>query len=552
MRQLRSKKKPSLLNGKHRHSKEKAMHLNKDRNPYFFNLPQQNKYFDRECEQETNDEYDINDDDNNNKNIIPYKIRGILTCIGSILIYLSLGSIYTIGNMIPYFSSYMTSINNDNYSYLQYISKCNYIFACTVAGQSIFFPIGGKLGQKFGIKITIIIGSIIQSIFGVLCTYFVCHNYLLTYITYGILFGIGIGIAYPNILVLVMRWYPNNKGFVNGLVLCGFGISALIFDKVQTVLINPNNLEQDAVFGFVNDEIIRNFPYIFLYLGAIFFVMQIIGVLLMSYPPTTITTTRMNHNYNYNNNNNHNIDLSERIPLISMNTNNVNGIVNELENGLIIDNDDDDNDIINEISEEIGYDLIDVLKDIRFWQLYFNFFIDGLIIVFITTQWKIFSNNIGVKNDSYLSLIGSISGIFNGGGRILFGFILDKNQSFRFTLGIINILLSILLFTWPYCFGDIMPFIWVCLLFGLFSSNFSIFPTIISFIYGQKNIGIYVGLIFSSQIFSAFIGIYIVDELNNIINNWQYMCFIIAVIQLFGAAISFTFNQKRKRIDNYK
>ena len=74
------------------------MHLNKDSNPYYFNLPQKNKYFvDREYEEsmkQTND----NPNDDNKKN----KTKGILTLIGGILIYLSLGSIYTIGTCIFY------------------------------------------------------------------------------------------------------------------------------------------------------------------------------------------------------------------------------------------------------------------------------------------------------------------------------------------------------------------------------------------------------------------------------------------------------------------
>merc|ERR1712228_296416 len=163
---------------------------------------------------------------------------------------------------------------------------------------------------------------------------------------------------------------------------------------------------------------------------------------------------------------------------------------------------------------------------------------------FIATQWKIFSNHLGISDDAYLSLIGSISAIFNGFGRILFGYIFDKTQSFRFVLGGINMCLAMLLFSWPYCFGNIMPFIWVCLLFGLFSSNFSIFPTVTTLLFGTKNVGTNVGLIFSSQIFSAFIGIYVLEMLNVAINDWKIMCFIIASIQLLGAVVSFTFSTK--------
>ena len=72
------------------------MHLNKDSNPYYFNLPSKNKYYvDREYEESLEQSKD-NLNTNNKSN----KIRGILTCIGGILIYLSLGSIYTIGMLL--------------------------------------------------------------------------------------------------------------------------------------------------------------------------------------------------------------------------------------------------------------------------------------------------------------------------------------------------------------------------------------------------------------------------------------------------------------------
>eukprot|EP01084_Bolivina_argentea_P221352 374927_1 len=329
--------------------------------------------------------------------------------------------------MLPYFASYLSTINNGDDNYTGYISKCNYIFALTICGQSISFPLGGQMGTRFGAKPTIIIGCLIQSIFGVLCTYFVCDNYILVYFTYGILFGVGIGIDYPNIFVIVMQWYPTRKGFVNGIVLCGFGISALIFDKVQTVLINPNNYQQHPETGFANHEIIRHFPFIFLYLGSSFFVMQTVGVLLMSQPSrSTASPDPIVSSIN-----------EETLPLIRV-----------------------DEPATNEAQEEEGFDVIQVIKDIRFWHLYANFFVDGMIIVVVSTQWKVYSNALGIQDDSYLSLIGSISAIFNGCGRIIFGAILDHTSSFRFTLGTVNLLLCILLYLWPFCVGGAMPFIW--------------------------------------------------------------------------------------------
>jgi len=478
------------------------------------------------------------------------KIGGILTCIGGVLVYLALGSLYTFGNMLPYMASYLAyKQEGDDLTtyYLDYVSKCNYIFAFTIAGQSVFFPIGGKLGQMYGLKLLIIIGAAIQSILGVLCSYFVADRYDVMYVTYGLCNGIGIGLAYPNILVLVMRWYPNAKGLVNGIVLCGFGVSALIFDKVQTAIINPHNLEQLQKTGFAHaDAMMERFPFIFLYLGGVYFAMQMIGVLLMSVPPKKeFAVSSLPPQVQ-----------SQQAQAVAVSTNDEDEqqplIMTSMSTELRLEQSSDQ--LLQQsamVAPPPDFDFMDVVSDLRFWQLYLNFFIDGIVIVFVATQWKIYSNDLGVTDDAYLSLIGSISSAFNGGGRILFGWILDKNRSFRFTMGCVNIVEAMLLFTWPYCFGQAIPMIWTCLLFGCFAANFSVFPTTISMFFGEKNVGINVGLIFSSQIFSAFLSMYALDALRTSL-RWEYMCFVVASIQLLGALVSFSVKSNHMRGNDKK
>ena len=182
------------------------MHLDKEENPYYLNVSNlfQRDYDDVEAADKTKRQRK-SDDCGRCGNT-----KGILSVIGGVMIYLSLGSVYSFGNMLPYFASYMASKGDSDY--LDYVSQCNYIFAFTVAGQSIMFPIGGWLGAKIGYKWAILIGGAIQSVLGVMCTYFVCSQPTMTWITYGVLFGVGIGIAYPNILVVVMQWFPEHKG----------------------------------------------------------------------------------------------------------------------------------------------------------------------------------------------------------------------------------------------------------------------------------------------------------------------------------------------------
>ncbi|XP_005112731.2 MFS-type transporter asR1, partial [Aplysia californica] len=83
-------------------------------------------------------------------------------------------------------------------------------------------------------------------VLGVFLTYVtVKESFGLTVLTYGLMFGYGIGLAYTAPLGCAMRWFPQRKGLVNGLVVAGFGGGAFIFDQVQTAFINPDNFKPD-------------------------------------------------------------------------------------------------------------------------------------------------------------------------------------------------------------------------------------------------------------------------------------------------------------------
>jgi OFA family oxalate/formate antiporter-like MFS transporter len=48
------------------------------------------------------------------------------------------------------------------------------------------------------------------------------------YITYGVLAGTGIGIAYNVVIATVSAWFPDKKGLCSGCLMMGFGASALV------------------------------------------------------------------------------------------------------------------------------------------------------------------------------------------------------------------------------------------------------------------------------------------------------------------------------------
>jgi MFS transporter, OFA family, oxalate/formate antiporter len=52
------------------------------------------------------------------------------------------------------------------------------------------------------------------------------------YVTYGIIGGIGAGMAYITPLAMVTKWFPDRKGLAGGLVAGGFGLGAFVYNQV--------------------------------------------------------------------------------------------------------------------------------------------------------------------------------------------------------------------------------------------------------------------------------------------------------------------------------
>ncbi|XP_021364599.1 uncharacterized protein LOC110457591 [Mizuhopecten yessoensis] len=173
-----------------------------------------------------------------------HRLRGYVVIIGGILVHLTLGTVYTFGNMTPYMTSYMRKKNVS--AELTYADSL-WVMAVAAMGQGASVFIGGILHRKLGTRLTTLLGGWISS-GGVLLTYFTIQSsFGLTVLTYGAMFGFGVGIAYATPMGCGMKWLPDKRGLVNGLVVAGFGGGAFIFDQVQTAYLNPDNLAPNKV-----------------------------------------------------------------------------------------------------------------------------------------------------------------------------------------------------------------------------------------------------------------------------------------------------------------
>ena len=158
------------------------------------------------------------------------------------MVHLSLGTIYTFGNMAPYIVSY---VRNSSHPEDLHQGTTAWIFAFALAGQGGAMFLGGFLVKKIGSRWTTLIGSLIMSA-GVTLSFFTIKvSFWLLLLTYGLIFGIGVGMAYIGPLTCAMKWLPKWKGFANGIVVAGFGLGAAHIQRSTNRLHQPGEQKSD-------------------------------------------------------------------------------------------------------------------------------------------------------------------------------------------------------------------------------------------------------------------------------------------------------------------
>ena len=100
---------------------------------------------------------------------------------------------------------------------------------------ALAMPFAGSYMDKYGPRIMTITGGIFISI-GWFLSGFTSSITVLT-ISYGVIGGIGVGIAYGAPMAVAAKWFPDKEGLVVGLTLGGFGLSPFITAPAASWLI---------------------------------------------------------------------------------------------------------------------------------------------------------------------------------------------------------------------------------------------------------------------------------------------------------------------------
>jgi MFS transporter, OFA family, oxalate/formate antiporter len=104
------------------------------------------------------------------------------------------------------------------------LAELQWTFSLLIILQTWLSPFQAFLVDRFGPRRLISLGAIMAGGSWILAAY--VDNLLALYLTYGVIGGFGTGIIYVGIIGLMVRWFPDRRGFATGLAAAGYGFGA--------------------------------------------------------------------------------------------------------------------------------------------------------------------------------------------------------------------------------------------------------------------------------------------------------------------------------------
>ena len=141
------------------------------------------------------------------------------------------------------------------------------VFTVAVIVFALTFVAAGRIQDRFGPLWCSLAGGILVSLGFYLSAYTTSLVYLI--VCFGVIGGLGNGFGYATPIPVMAKWFPDKRGLAIGLAVGGYGAGSAIFGPLAQLKLIP-------AYGL---------PATFQILGAIFFVMTMIGAVLLKNPP---------------------------------------------------------------------------------------------------------------------------------------------------------------------------------------------------------------------------------------------------------------------------
>lgn len=154
--------------------------------------------------------------------------RPVLTVVSSFVIMLSLGGIYAWSVIVPELirSYHWTAVQSQ------------LIFGLLIAVFPATMILAGKLQERVSPRFQALLSAVFFG-GGYVVSSFSNGNFYIILLGIGVLAGIGTGFGYMTALTVPVKWFPEKKGLITGIVSAGFGLAAVVLTYlIEHALIN--------------------------------------------------------------------------------------------------------------------------------------------------------------------------------------------------------------------------------------------------------------------------------------------------------------------------
>jgi OFA family oxalate/formate antiporter-like MFS transporter len=130
------------------------------------------------------------------------------------------------------------------------LADIQWTFSILIILQTWLSPLQGFLIDKFGPRLLIAVGCLLSGAGWITSAY--ATSLIGLYLTYGLFCGIGTGIVYIGIIGLMVRWFPDRRGFATGMVAAGYGFGAIATTfPISSMMTSAGYQHTLVVFGII-------------------------------------------------------------------------------------------------------------------------------------------------------------------------------------------------------------------------------------------------------------------------------------------------------------
>lgn len=338
--------------------------------------------------------------------------------------------------------------------------------------------LAGRIVDKMGPRRVVFIGTIVFAL-GWFFTGF-CTEMWQIYLVFGILAGSGAGMVYNPNVTAALRWFPDKRGLISGLLLAGAALGPFTFSPIaNTIMSNAGNSQ------------------------TVFRIFGILFILFMS--SSALLLKRADDNY---------MPEGYQPPEVQ----------------------------VKKQVQSVDFNWKQMLQSPLFY-IMLILFISATTAgnMFIGANYSIAQIQIGMDASSAAMAV-SICALANFGGRILFGYLTDKLgavKSLLISLCITGATLLLMLVA-----NTPLLYILAVSLIGIgFGAVMVVFPPLCGQTFGIKNLSMNYGFIFLGYAGSAFIGPKIAAFFKDHVGNFQGAYLISIGITIFGVILTLVFSK---------